>query len=636
MLRRFLLCACALVLSPLSPQPAPAAAAVSSGPGRYAPDEVLVRFREATSPAAQDRTVAAHGGMLVTDGEAHGAYQRIKLGKGQSVRDAVALYEAQQEVVAAQPNYRFYPSRLPDDPRLDDQWALVNSANPDFDINAEAAWEQRTDCSTVTVAVIDTGINYAHADLAGNMWDGGGQAPNHGYDFYDEDEDPMATDGLIHGTHVAGIIAAGGDNGTGTTGVCWRARVMALRALGPGGGTTSTVTQSIYWAVDHGADIINMSLGGSYFDQAQKDAIGYAGEHGVLVVAAAGNAGSDLSIRPHYPCSFDNPNLLCIAAVDANFQRTSFSNHGSEDVDIAAPGTSILSSVSGPFTDLDPGTWSMEGDWGTEWCALGHWYKKALTLPGGTCTGTGSYANDLDDQATRTVDLSDPNLLGAGYSLSVNLDTERNTDYLESWHAPGRGDPVDSSGNPDFRLSGNRSGWELDAGLGDCLGDACTLALHFRSDSSVTDSGVAAFPVRVRKSLRGTTTVARMNGTSMATPFVAGLAALLRAAEPGAEPSALRNAILDGGRQIAGLEDYTATGAVIDAKGSLDRIRSVSGSETGGGSNGGGGGGCALAPYPAGGKDPVLPLLVAWAGGILLLRARRLRGPPHPEPPSDP
>lgn len=209
-----------------------------------------------------------------------------------------------------------------------------------------------------TVAVIDTGVDYKHPDLAANMWTNPGEIPGngvdddgngfiddvHGYDFCNFDGDPADDHG--HGTHVAGTIAAVGNNDVGVVGVNWNARVMAVKFLcGSGSGTTSGAISAVLYAADMGARVMNNSWGGGGFSQALKDAITTADQAGALFVAAAGNSSVDNDATPHYPSSYDVPNVMAVAATDHNDARAGFSNYGAVSVDLGAPGVSILSTV---------------------------------------------------------------------------------------------------------------------------------------------------------------------------------------------------------------------------------------------------------------------------------------------------
>jgi len=225
----------------------------------------------------------------------------------------------------------------PNDPQFAELWGLQNSG-------ATQAWPIIRDSTEVVVGVIDTGVDYRHPDLQANMWSQGGQ---HGIDFYDDDNDPM--DEQNHGTHVAGTIAAVGNNGVGIVGVNWNAKIMALRFMGPdGSGATSDAVKCIDWAVDHGVHILCNSWGGPDSSPELREAVARAERKGVLFVVAAGNTGgtgNNNDLRPSYPASLHSANVISVGAIDRNDDRGSFSHYGKQSVDIGAPGVDILSTV---------------------------------------------------------------------------------------------------------------------------------------------------------------------------------------------------------------------------------------------------------------------------------------------------
>ena len=206
----------------------------------------------------------------------------------------------------------------PSDPDYDRQWALPH-------IQAETAWNEMDDLRPVTVAVIDTGVCMSHEDLQDRVLD-------NGYDFVDDDDDP--DDVFGHGCSVAGIIAANIDNGIGIAGFAPNASILPVRVLGPGGsGSMADVAAGIVYAADEGADIINLSLGSMVGSQVTKDAVDYAVDKGVTVIASAGNSGGS---APGYPARYEN--VVAVGAVDPNGARSSFSNKGG---DIWAPGRDV-------------------------------------------------------------------------------------------------------------------------------------------------------------------------------------------------------------------------------------------------------------------------------------------------------
>ncbi|MEQ9410816.1 MAG: S8 family peptidase [Fuerstiella sp.] len=236
----------------------------------------------------------------------------------------------------------------PNDPFLDKLWGMKNCG-------ATQVWPRVRDSPRIVVAVIDSGVDYRHPDLQGNMWSRNGK---HGYDFYDNDDDPL--DEENHGTHVAGTIAGIGNNGVGVVGVTWKAQIMALRFLGPdGSGSTSDAVKCIDWAVDNGAHILCNSWGGPDTSPELAEAVARAERKGILFVAAAGNtggSGNNNDQRPNYPASLRQANVISVGAIDENDVRGSFSHYGKQSVDIGAPGVGILSTVRNNKYDSYSGT----------------------------------------------------------------------------------------------------------------------------------------------------------------------------------------------------------------------------------------------------------------------------------------
>ena len=222
----------------------------------------------------------------------------------------------------------------PNDPYYIDQWGMQK-------IGAPNAWDVTLGSPSVVVAVVDTGVWWTHQDIQANMWVNPSDGTSHGYDFIDGDTNPMDNDpsGVYHGTGVAGVIAAIIDNGQDVAGTA-QVKVMALRALGLNGqGSSLNTSQAIRWAAQHGAKVINLSLGTNETFGGPTDiqfAIDYAWSRGALVVAAAGNAGTGTL---DYPARL--PNVVSVAAIDETGLKASFSNYG-PGLDLAAPGDRIL------------------------------------------------------------------------------------------------------------------------------------------------------------------------------------------------------------------------------------------------------------------------------------------------------
>jgi subtilisin family serine protease len=329
--------------APIAPRTFPGAAA-----SQYVPGEVLVKFRPTAGTQGRMASAVDRGHAVLANLNLPG-WAQIRVGVGETVETALSSYRDDPGVEYVQPNYIYRAAAAPNDSLYGQLWAFKNVGQAGNDMNIEPAWDHITDCSSVVVAVLDTGVNYNHQDLAANMWNGGSGIPNHGHDFVDSDNEPMDPNG--HGTHVAGTIGAVGNNGTGTTGVCQKASVMAVRVLDTmGDATTVRAIQGINFAVTHGAKVINMSfVGGGSFDPLFSDAIANAQNSDVVVVVVAGNDTSDVdgASGARYPCNFIQPNLVCVAALDQNYALASFSNWGATSVDVGAPGTNILSTWAG-------------------------------------------------------------------------------------------------------------------------------------------------------------------------------------------------------------------------------------------------------------------------------------------------
>lgn len=235
----------------------------------------------------------------------------------------------------AEPNYfTTFVETYPNDPGWSNQYSLLN-------IQAPLGWDMTTGSPNVTIAILDTGVDLTHPDLSSKL------VP--GYDILNNDNDPSDDHG--HGTHVAGIAAAVTDNHTGVAGASWGAQIMPVKVLNSSGsGTYANLAAGIVWAADHGAQIINLSLGGSFRSPILEDAVNYAYSQGVVQVAAAGNSGIGSVL---YPGSYAH--VVAVGATDANNDRAGFSNYGPE-LELVAPGVSIYSTSIGSVYGNRSGT----------------------------------------------------------------------------------------------------------------------------------------------------------------------------------------------------------------------------------------------------------------------------------------
>ncbi|WP_102797806.1 S8 family serine peptidase [Bowmanella denitrificans] len=344
----------------------------------YVPDSLIVVYKEQAS-LADRRAVRGLVTATISDSnldEVDDRFKHLLAGrmakyelKGLSVKTALEKLQKHPAVSYAQPNYKVRALGVPDDARFDDLWGMHNSGQtggtPDADIDAVEAWDISTGSRDVIVGVIDTGVDYTHPDLVANMWsnpgeiagdgidnDGNGYIDDmHGINSIVDSGDPMDDHG--HGTHVSGSIGAEGNNSIGVVGVNHQVSLVGCKFLAADGfGSTADAIQCIDYFValknaGHNVRVLNNSWGGGPEEQALRDAITASEQADILFVAAAGNDTADNDVSPHYPSNYEHDSILSIASTDHNDEISWFSNWGLTSVDMAAPGSDILSTIPG-------------------------------------------------------------------------------------------------------------------------------------------------------------------------------------------------------------------------------------------------------------------------------------------------
>ena len=337
-------------------------------------DELIVKFRGGREEYKKLMTHYGVGARRAKVFRSLAGLELIKLPRGLSVQEAIDFYQRSPDVLYAEPNYIVRTTNTPNDTRFGEQWALHNigqsGGTPEADIDVVAAWDITTGSSDVIVAVIDSGIDYNHLDLAANMFRNTADCNNNGIDddgngFVDDcfgidtvnnDSDPI--DDNNHGTHVAGIIGAVGNNSAGVVGINWNIKIMACKFVNASGsGTMADAIDCLDYVKimkDRGLNIIatSNSWGGGGFSQALLDAIEAHRQRGMLFITAAGNGnifgiGQNNDTTPFYPCNYYLPNVICVASTTRTDARSTFSNFGSRTVHVGAPGSEILSSIRG-------------------------------------------------------------------------------------------------------------------------------------------------------------------------------------------------------------------------------------------------------------------------------------------------
>lgn len=333
--------------------------------------EALVKFRPGSVPSLPLRR--AEDLVLAEPLGGSGVY--LLRSSSKSADRLVRSLQRRGDVLYAEPNYLLHIQTIPNDPMFGYQWPLWNTGqevlgltgSPGADLGTFNAWDYVTGNRDQVVVVIDTGVDLTHPDLVNNLWSSatdftvqmGGRsmlcsAGTRGFNFVKRNCDPA--DDNQHGTLLAGIIGAEGNNSIGVSGVNWAASMMAVKALDSrGGGTTSTVIDAIEFVIQAKSTgmanvrVITTSWGTSVYSKALMDVVERAYRHDILFVAAAGNQGLNNDVTPFYPASLSLPNVISVAATNSQDTLYSQSNYGANSVHLGAPGAFLLSTIPGDY-----------------------------------------------------------------------------------------------------------------------------------------------------------------------------------------------------------------------------------------------------------------------------------------------
>jgi subtilisin family serine protease len=508
--------------------------------------ELLVKYRQGVSEGERKALHYRHS-LRELRRFRHLGVHHLKLPHGADMAAFMEKLKKDRNVEYVEPNYKRKPmGTVPNDPAWAEQWGLTRIGLPEV-------WSAVQGSRAVIVAVLDTGVDYTHQDLAPNIWtnqaetagnnsddDGNGYVDDvTGWNFYSNTNDPMDFDG--HGTHVSGIIGAVGNNGFGVAGVNWRVKVIPLKFMEEDGSIASEI-DAIEYAVDNGAKIINASYGDPSFSQSEYDAIREAGLKGVLFVAAAGNESTDNDgTTRNYPSSYDLPNIISVAASDSQDSLASFSNYGAVSVHLAAPGVNILSTVPQNVSSASGATLQVNA---VQYRANG--MEFAALLPSEGLTGT---------------------LYDCGYGASAGdfpAGVRGNIALIKRGAAEG---PVitfaqkvtnaQNAGAVAVIIYNNVAG-SFNGTLGSAGNWIPTVGISMEDGQPILALGNV--PATLRRYAYAT-----YNGTSMATPFVSGVAALLWAERPDATMAQIKDAILQSVDLIPEMRGRIATGGRLNA-----------------------------------------------------------------------
>jgi subtilisin family serine protease len=590
----------ALVATLAVPAPAGAQFSPPASPSGDVPGQVIVQFKAGVSASARG-TVRGAADVGIVRAMRQDGQQLLEVQPGQTVAAAIRDLEADPRVAYAQPNHIYHATVVPNDPLFGQLWGQLNTGRAVYglpgvagtsgaDTEARLAWDRTTGSRSILVAVTDTGIAYDHPDLAANIWsnpadppgggdnDGNGIVDDvHGANFCPQpgplgpcdggsrSGDPFDQNG--HGTHVAGTIGAVGDNGVGVAGMNWQVSIMAVRVLNADGfGTSAAIADGFDYAGDHGARVVNASLGGAGSDNpAERAAIH---DHpNTLYVVAAGNDGVDNDGgNPHVPCNITEPNLVCVAATTQDDDLADFSNFGTTSVDLGAPGTNILSTWPS-YDGINDGF-----ETGLNWINQNPWDRLSGASAGGSFSvadsPSGNYAPNANTSLTSVSALP----LASGtcrVSFDLRLESQAGADPLR------------------VEISSNNVNWFSLASLAGSTGGqfrhldldlptGTPLLLRFRFASNGSDERDGAYVDNVKGGCidhsYDATDYAFLDGTSMATPQVTGAAALALSLKPGTTVAELKSALMSSGDAIPALNGRTVSGRRLNVLNLLNTI----------------------------------------------------------------
>lgn len=591
----------------------------------YRDKEILVKFRpdvpEPDRQAVRDLMGARVARVFRSIGVEH-----WRLPEGTDTEASVRRLVALPEIEYAEPNYVYAPQAIPNDPDFGLLWHLQNTGQwvngsagtPGADIGAAAAWDVETGDPGMVIAVIDSGVAYEHPDLIQNVWTNGGEIPDngldddgngyvddvHGWDFVNDDNNPsdyskdLYGDG--HGTHVAGIIAAAGNNGIGTTGVMWQGQIMPLQVFDLflvdafEGIQNTLIIAAVEYAVENGARIINCSFGGYGESAALLDIFRLADQNGVLVVAAAGNESLNNDLLPIYPAGYDLPNIISVAAVDEDGALAAYSNFGVESVDVAAPGGNYFSNIYSTTPPDREVLFAEDFEAGEDAWETGYRFEAWSIafiddfMSNVIQDSIADYHENEESYVQTRAPIAAENYRGLHIQFKTRhlLETDRDFLYVE-------GSTDGENFSVDFPVTGSLTGFSggirsLNAwGSEEEIGPEFYLRFRLSSDDAVNYDGAYIDDIQLT-GIRWTFTgdeYGYKSGTSMSVPVVSGVAGLVWSHRPELTHLEVKQAILASADRHETLESKVASGGSVNAASALlwDRDAGATDGDSGGG-----------------------------------------------------
>lgn len=579
----------------------------------YVPGELIIKYKD-NRIDLETKTGRLKAASFVSDNDLSKQedfnklnVSLVKIEDGSSVEEKARELSLDSNIEFVEPNYLRYPQTIStNDPYRSYLWGLDNTGQTiggstglvDSDMDISEAWQHSTG-TEVIVAVIDSGVAYNHPDLLSNMWDGSDCKDEfgnylgsclHGYDFVDEDKNPLPSSDdeyYNHGTHIAGTIAAAKNNGVGIIGVAPGVKIMALRF----GFAVSSEIRAINFAIANGAKIISTSFSGSSFSTAEYNAILSFKQAGGLYMAAASNNAVNNDQTPYYPASYDLNNIITVAATDNRDNLASFSNYGHASVDVGAPGHYIYSTITSEtnlFSDWMsnveepnlPAGFEKGGDNNLWKSDIDSNYGKIISSTLGS-----SYASSSNNFIT-SPSFDFTSTASAYSSFRVWCNSEYNgsfDDYLVLEYSNDGGITFNEQLKINEEFLAAISDTNVDSPLGatyffnklflpkNYLVNNFKFRWRWITDSDDNSGNgdlrgcwINSFNIR-KLSDGGNSTYAYYSGTSMASPHVSGLAALISAVRPDINYSKIKDIILNTGDRVNSLDSRTVTGRRINA-----------------------------------------------------------------------
>jgi len=549
----------------------------------YVDGTILVKAQ--TDPDGQVHSLsdlhAAIGATVVRDYGNVGisGVSLITLPPTMSVPDAIRYYSGNPDVAYAEPDYYVMALNTPDDPEFWRQWGLANTGSPfkenttsgiaGADISAIAGWNETTGTNGTIIAVLDTGVDVGHPDLVDNLWTFSGSGTIlHGINIL-ENKPVEPWDDFGHGTHCAGIIGMVGSNGLGGTGVAWNTTIIPIKAMDYRGyGKLSDIALGMAYASLYNASIISCSFGTEY-SRVMEDIIR---QSPALFVCAAGNYGVDLNTAPQYPSCYNFSNVITIASTDAQDSLSWFSNYGNRTVHVAAPGSDIYSTVPSVYS-YSPVFEDPEFS-GQNFTLTGNWTLVQESNPGQLpylhAVKQESMGNaTFELKLNRTVLITD----GTGDIPHLVWDTRGHFTGTQVMEYSRKGEIWTTL--RDYEKKINETDWKQEFIPLNQVDPNSSITVRFRYIPK--ENSNADFSVRnIRIGYRGEVITPKykyMDGTSMATPLVAGVAGLIKGKKPGLTAGEIREVIMDTADPLGSLQGKTITGARVNLSEALQSLK---------------------------------------------------------------